>query len=146
MQEVAVGNRHDIAITLTSDAKSLDGVVVIGYGSKKKQSLTGAVSTVSGEVLQSRPITSVLAGLQGQISGTFIQRYSGQPGSEDYNLNVRGPSSVNGAGSPLVLIDGVVGNLSLLNPADVETISVLKDAQASYLRSPCCRGRFISYY
>jgi TonB-linked SusC/RagA family outer membrane protein len=142
-QEVTISNRGSLTITLITDSKSLDGVVVIGYGSKKKQTLTGAVSTVSGDVLQTRPINNVLAGLQGEISGTFIQRYSGQPGEESYNLNVRGASSINGAGSPLVLIDGVVGSLDLLNPADIESISVLKDAQASIYGARAAGGVFL---
>ncbi|WP_121357284.1 SusC/RagA family TonB-linked outer membrane protein [Flavisolibacter nicotianae] len=130
-QEVVVNAATPLSITLVSDPKSMEGVVVIGYGTKKKQFLTGAVSTVGSEVFQSRPVTNALAALQGEVAGTTIQRYSGQPGSEDFNLNVRGPSSKNGAASPLVLIDGIEGNLYLLNPSDIESISVLKDAQAS---------------
>ena len=142
-EEVVVDNRTEYSVTMIGDVRSLEGVVVIGYGSKKKQYLTGAVSTVGAEVLQSKPITNSLAALQGEIPGTYIQRYSGQPGSEDYNLNVRGPSSKNGAGSPLVLIDGVVGSLDLLNPADIESISVLKDAQASIYGARAAGGVFL---
>lgn len=142
-QEVVAGDNSTIDITLVTDVNSLEGVVVIGYGTRKKQNLTGAVSTVGSEVLQSRPITNALSALQGEIPGTFIQRYSGQPGSEDFNLNVRGPSSKNGAGSPLVLIDGVVGSLDLINPADIESISVLKDAQASIYGARAAGGVFL---
>ncbi|MGZ3959201.1 MAG: carboxypeptidase-like regulatory domain-containing protein, partial [Flavisolibacter sp.] len=100
-QESVVDGRNGYTIIMNVDAKSLDDVVVVGYGTKKKQFLTGAVSSVGSEVLQSKPITNAFAALQGEIPGTFIQRYSGQPGAEDFNLNVRGPSSKNGAGSPL---------------------------------------------
>jgi len=142
-QEIVIDNRTDYNITLDTDVQSLENVVVIGYGSKKKQNLTGAVSTVGSEVFQSKPITTTLPALQGEIPGTYIQRYSGQPGSEDYSLNVRGPSSTNGAASPLVLIDGLEGNLNLLNPADIESISVLKDAQASIYGARAAGGVFL---
>lgn len=146
-QETAIDERTVYDITLATDVKMIENVVVIGYGTKKKQHLTGAVSTVGSEVFQSKPITSTLPALQGQISGTFIQRYSGQPGSEDYTLNVRGPSSVSSANgsvpSPLVLIDGFEGNLNLLNPADIESISVLKDAQASIYGARGAGGVFL---
>jgi TonB-linked SusC/RagA family outer membrane protein len=142
-QELVVDNRSNYSITLINQAREMENVVVIGYGSKKKEFLTGAVSTVNAEVFQSRPITNAFAALQGEVSGTYIQRYSGQPGSEDFNLNVRGPSSINGAASPLVLIDGVVGNLALLNPSDIESISVLKDAQASIYGARAAGGVFL---
>lgn len=141
--ETVVDQRSSYDIIMVAEVQSMENVVVIGYGAKKKQFLTGAVSTVSGEVLQSRPITNALSALQGEIPGTFIQRYSGQPGSEDFNLNVRGPSSTNGAASPLVLIDGLEGNLNLLNPADIESISVLKDAQASIYGARAAGGVFL---
>ena len=142
-QEVVISDRTTLNITLVANTTSLENVVVIGYGTKKKENLTGAISTVTSEVLQSKPIINTLAALQGEIPGTFIQRYSGQPGVEGYDLNVRGPSSKNGAGSPLVLIDGVVGSLDLLNPADIESISVLKDAQASIYGARAAGGVFL---
>ena len=147
LQEVKITGSTPLQIVMVSEAKALEEVVVIGYGTKKKENLTGAVSTVGSEVLQSRPITSTLQALQGEIPGTFIQRYSGQPGSEDYSLNVRGASSVSAADgtipSPLVLIDGLEGNLNLLNPADIESISVLKDAQASIYGARAAGGVFL---
>lgn len=142
-QEITVSGRTVIDIQLVPSAKLIDQVVIVGYGARKKQNITGAVSTVTAEVLQSRPITNALSALQGEIPGTFIQRYSGQPGVEGYNLNVRGPSSKNGASSPLVLIDGVIGSLDLLNPADIESISVLKDAQASIYGARAAGGVFL---
>lgn len=142
-QEVAVDDRMVYTITMNIDARAMDDIVVVGYGTRRKQFLTGSVSTVNSEVFKSRPAVNSLSSLQGEIPGTFIQRYSGQPGSEDFNLNVRGPSSKNGAGSPLVLIDGVVGSLELLNPADIESISVLKDAQASIYGARAAGGVFL---
>jgi TonB-linked SusC/RagA family outer membrane protein len=142
-QELVIGDQSEYSITLSPNAKALDDVVVVGYGTRRKTSLTGAVSTVNAEVFQSRPITNAFAALQGEVPGTYIQRYSGQPGSEDFNLNVRGPSSINGAASPLVLIDGIEGNLALLNPSDIESISVLKDAQASIYGARGAGGVFL---
>ena len=78
---------------MVTEAKALENVVVIGYGTKKKENLTGAVSTVTSQVLQSRPITNTLAGIQGEVPGLTVQRTTGQPGSEQYDLNVRGASS-----------------------------------------------------
>ncbi|MGZ5189363.1 MAG: SusC/RagA family TonB-linked outer membrane protein [Flavisolibacter sp.] len=142
-QEMAVDSRTDYSVTLATDVHSMENVVVIGYGTKRKQFLTGAVSTIGAEAFQSKPVTNAYAALQGEVPGVFITRYSGQPGSEDFNLNVRGPSSKNGAGTPLVLVDGVVGSLDLLNPADIESISVLKDAQASIYGARAAGGVFL---
>jgi TonB-linked SusC/RagA family outer membrane protein len=142
-QEVVLGNRTDLNIILSKDIKSLESVVVIGYGTKKKQYLTGSVSTVGAEVLQSKPITNAMSALQGEIPGVTIQRSSGQPGIEGYDLNVRGASSTNGGNSPLVLIDGIAGNLDLLSPDDIESISVLKDAAASIYGARAANGVMI---
>lgn len=130
-QEIAVDNRTTIDVMLAADIRTLNEVVVVGYGEKKRANLTGAVESVGSEVLESRPITNTMAAIQGVIPGLVIQRASGQPGTEGFNLNIRGFSSANGSNAPLVLIDGVAGSLDLLNPADIESISVLKDASAS---------------
>lgn len=139
-QEVAIGNRTSLNVILATDVKSLESVVVIGYGTRKKQSLTGAVSTVGSEVIKSKPVTNAVAALQGEVPGLVIQRSSGQPGSEGFNLNVRGYSSTNGGNSPLVLIDGIAGSFDLLNPDDIESISVLKDASASIYGARAANG------
>jgi len=131
LQEVKITGSAPLHIVMLTESKALENVVVIGYGTKKKENLTGAVSTVTSQVLQSRPITNTLAGIQGEVPGLTVQRSTGQPGSEGYDLNVRGASSTNGGNSPLVLIDGVSGSLDLLNPDDIESITVLKDASAS---------------
>jgi len=134
----------DLALSLQKLASNMEEVVVIGYGTKKRQYLTGAVSTVTSEVLQSRPITATLAGLQGEIPGLVVQRSSGQPGTEGFDLNVRGVSSTNGGNSPLVLIDGIAGgNLDLLNPDDIESVAILKDASASIYGARAAGGVMI---
>jgi TonB-linked SusC/RagA family outer membrane protein len=108
----------------------IDEVVVVGYATQKKVHLTGAVSQVSGKEITSRISTSVVTALQGQMPGVNVLRASGQPGSENNGLRVRGFSSVNDV-SALILIDGVEGSLTYLNPDDVESISVLKDAASA---------------
>jgi TonB-linked SusC/RagA family outer membrane protein len=143
-QRVAIDSRSVYNLTLTSDAKAMEDVVVIGYGTKKKQYLTGAVSTVGAEVFKSRPTASAMAALQGQVPGVTIQRESGQPGVEGYSLNVRGYSSTAGHGnSPLVLVDGVEGDLNHINPDDIESISTLKDAEASIYGARAAGGVMI---
>ena len=132
-QEI-VWNGQPINITLQDDTKLLDEVVVVGYGTQKKVNLTGAVSMVDSEVLASRPVSNVSQALQGQIPGLNMS-VSSSGGSLDatMNFNIRGTGTL-GSGSsasPLVLIDGVEGDMNTLNPNDIENISVLKDASSS---------------
>ncbi len=123
---------------------SLDDLVVVGYGTQKKTNLTGAVSVVSKEVMENRPVTNSVAALQGAAPGLVVTRSSGQPGQEGYNMNIRGLSSLNGTNGPLVVIDGVAGgDLSLLNPYDIESISVLKDASAAAIYGAQASGGVI---
>lgn len=116
------------------DSELLDEVVVVGYGTQKKATLTGAVASVSGDVLESRPVSNTAIGLQGQIPGLTITRTSARPGDEDMTIQLRGASSTNKV-EPLVIIDGVpaISNteFSSLNPNDIENVSVLKDASAA---------------
>ena len=116
-------------IFLREDDKTLQEVVVVGYGTQKKANLSGAVTAIDGEKVAAKPSTDVLSALQGEMPGVAILRSSGEPGSETSGLRIRGFSSANST-STLVLIDGVEGDLSLLNADDVESISVLKDAAA----------------
>ena len=130
-QDVSVGNKNNLNIRLKEDAQTLDEVVVVGYGTQKKTNLSGAISKASSEIIEAKPAANLISALQGEIPGLLIQRASGQPGNESFDLNVRGASSTNGGNSPLILIDGVPGDLNLVNPQDVSQISVLKDASAS---------------
>jgi TonB-linked SusC/RagA family outer membrane protein len=146
-QEVDVKNKTTINIRLKPGVKELgEQVVVVGYGTRKRQFLTGSVSTVDSSVIKSRPIANTLTALQGEIPGVTIQRSSGQPGQEQFSLNVRGystASTTNEGNTPLVLIDGVAGSLDLLNPDDIESISVLKDASASIYGARAANGVMI---
>ncbi len=130
-QDVKVGNNEKVNIRLKEDTQTLEEVVVVGYGVQKKTNLSGAVSKASSEIIEAKPATNLISALQGEIPGLLIQRASGQPGNEAFDLNVRGASSTNGGNAPLVLIDGIPGDLNLVNPQDVSQISVLKDAAAS---------------
>lgn len=114
---------------MSEDAKALEEVVVVGYGSQKKVNLTGSIGKVDSKVLESRPITSTTSALQGTIPNLQITNSSGEPG-QSASINVRGTTSING-GSPLVLVDGVEMSLDLVNPNDIENVTVLKDAAAS---------------
>ena len=132
-QEI-VWDGQPLKITLLEDTQMLDEVVVVGYGTQKKVNLTGAVSMVDSEVLQSRPVANVSQALQGQIPGLNMS-VSNNGGSLDgtMSFNIRGAGTI-GSGSsasPLVLIDGVEGDMNALNPNDIENISVLKDASSS---------------
>ncbi|WP_290091592.1 TonB-dependent receptor [uncultured Bacteroides sp.] len=126
---VVANNSNELVIVLEEDSKTLDEVVVVGYGTQKKVNLTGAVASVSSDALESRPITNLSQGLQGMIGNLNISASNGSPG-KGYGFNVRGTTSINSAG-PLVLVDGVQMDPNLVNPADVESVSVLKDAASA---------------
>ena len=142
-QEIAVASQTTLDVSLVEDVTQLGEVVVVGYGEKRREQLTGAVGTITSDVLESRPITNTMAAIQGAMPGLIVQRSSGQPGAEDFKINVRGFSSIGGGNSPLILIDGIAGSLDLLNPADIESISVLKDASASIYGARAANGVFI---
>lgn len=126
-QEVAVGNQTQINVQLEEDVTALEEVVVIGYGQQKKVNVVGSVDQVTQESLEGRPSMNVTQALQGVSPGLIIQQPNSEPGART-NLNIRGISTL-GNNSPLVVIDGIVGgDINLLNPSDIESISVLKDA------------------
>lgn len=128
-QVITAQNATPISITLKEDTKTLEEVVVVGYGTQKKVNLTGAVESVGAETLENRPIRSATDALQGAVSGLTVQSGSGQPGSFA-SFKIRGNTSVNSGGA-LVIIDGLPGDINLVNPQDIESISVLKDAASA---------------
>ncbi|MFC0321857.1 MULTISPECIES: SusC/RagA family TonB-linked outer membrane protein [Olivibacter] len=131
-QEIPVHNETLFEITLVPDAAALDEVVVVGYGTQKKVNLTGAVAAISSEELTTRQAPNTTSLLQGRAPGVQITQNSGQPGAENANIQIRGMGTFSGAGNnPLILIDGVEGNLNNLNPNVIENISVLKDAASA---------------
>ena len=128
-QEVKVGNDAVIDVALREDNEMLDEVVVIGYGVQKKKLVTGATAQVKGEEIAKLNTTNPLQAMQGQMPGVSIMSTSGQPGS-DMKVSIRGLGTI-GNSSPLYLIDGVGGDIATLNPADIESIDVLKDAASA---------------
>jgi TonB-linked SusC/RagA family outer membrane protein len=130
--EEEIGSRTVIDLVLEEDITALQEIVVVGYGTQKKINLSGAVDQVEARALESRPIASISQGLQGLVPNLNIDFVSGEPG-QAANINIRGFTSING-GEPMILIDGVPANaaeLNRLSPADVESISVLKDASSA---------------
>lgn len=127
--EIRVGNTQQVSIRLREEVLALDEVVVVGYGTQRKVNLTGAISVVDSEQIKDRPSSSLINLLQGAVPNLNINMTSGRPGGSG-TLNIRGATSING-GSPLVLIDGAEGSLDQINPNDVASVSVLKDASAS---------------
>ena len=133
-QEVKYTGQESINIQLKEDSKTLDEVVVVGFGTQKKLNLTGSVSMVDAEVIESRPVQNVSQALQGVVPGlNFSVNTGGGTLDNQLNFNIRGAGTIgDGSGSsPLVLIDGIEGNMNTVNPNDIETISVLKDAAAA---------------
>ena len=130
-KDVSVQGNTLLEITLQSASTNVEEIVVAGFGTQKKENLTGAVSSIQmSDVVGSRPITSLSSGLSGQAPGLSVTQGSGRPGADGGSLRVRGQGTLNNA-NPLVVIDGVVGDMNLINPQDVESISVLKDAASA---------------
>ena len=131
-ERIPIDNRTTIDVTLTPDVLTLSEVVVVGYGTQKKTSMTSAVSTISSDEVVSRQAPNTISLLQGRTPGLQIVQNSALPGSESNQIRIRGQGTFSSAGSnPLVLIDGVEGKLELLNPNVIEDISVLKDAASA---------------
>ncbi|WP_050708680.1 SusC/RagA family TonB-linked outer membrane protein [Dysgonomonas sp. HGC4] len=134
-QEITVGSQKELHVTLKEDLQLLDEVVVVGYGTQKKVNVTGSVSVVNPDIIENRPITNVSQALQGVVPGLNFSVNSSNGGAlnSSMNVNIRGSGTI-GSGSkasPLILIDGIEGDMNSLNPNDIASISVLKDAASS---------------
>ena len=130
-QEVAVNGRKTINVTLADNSEMLNDVVVVAYGTQKKVSVTGAVASVSTKQLKESPTSNFVGSLTGKLPGLTTVQTSGQPGAENYNIYLRGAGTTNGQ-NPLILIDGVPrDNITSLDPNEIESLSVLKDASAT---------------
>lgn len=139
-QEHTVGQRSILDVRMVVDQKALEEVVVVGYGTVRKSDLTGSVGTVKAEVLQERPVSSLNQGLSGRIAGVNVSSNSGRPGGRA-NIRIRGASSISVSNNPLYVIDGVILNavdmqngstpIDYLNPNDIASIEVLKDASST---------------
>ncbi|WP_460636764.1 TonB-dependent receptor [Larkinella harenae] len=131
-QEIAVGNQTNLSIQLAPDQKTLEEVVVMGYGTVQKKDLTGAVATVQGDAITTRKTTQISQALQGAVPGVTVTRSSNAPGATA-TIRVRGITTISEAGAnPLIILDGVpIDDINSINPNDVENISVLKDAASA---------------
>lgn len=139
-QEIDVNNRSNIDVTLQTDVKALNEVVVVGYGTQRKIETTGSIASVKASDLVQTPVANVAQGLQARVSGIQINQNSGAPGG-NVSVRIRGTNSINGASEPLYVVDGIqisngggindVSPLSTINPNDIESVEVLKDASAS---------------
>ena len=130
-QEMKVDGKSTVNVKLEEETIGLDEVVAIGYGTVKKQNLTGSVAKIKNEALQERTITTLGEGLTGQIAGLRAREVSGAPGSE-LSISIRGINTVNASNAPLYILDGIaVGSMKDINPSDVASIEVLKDASSS---------------
>lgn len=129
-QEIAINGKSSVNIVLEEDTEMLDEIVVIGYGSMKKKDLTGAVAAIRGEKLSARKTTQLSTALQGSIAGVMVTRDNNAPGAAASTIRVRGITTISDS-SPLVIIDGIPGDIDDVNPNDVESMSVLKDASSA---------------
>ncbi|MDR1719847.1 MAG: TonB-dependent receptor [Dysgonamonadaceae bacterium] len=127
-KEIAVGNAKELRISLEEDTRVLEEVVVIGYGTAKKRDLTGSISSINGAVVADKPSSNPLASLQGRVSGVQVVN-TGRAG-QDPQIRIRGTNSINGY-APLYIVDGLfTDNINYLNPSDIESIEILKDASS----------------
>ncbi len=130
-QEIPVGNRSTINVTMAEDAIGLEEVVAIGYGTQLKENVTGSMETAGSDQLENKPIVTVGQALQGELSGVTIRQANGRPASST-EIVIRGYGTFSNAGTnPLVLVDGIPGSLDAVNPNDIKNISVLKDAASA---------------
>ncbi|MEJ7912992.1 MAG: SusC/RagA family TonB-linked outer membrane protein [Chitinophagaceae bacterium] len=132
--DIAIGSRTAFDVELKTEDQALSEVVVVAYGTQRKEALTGSVGQVSAEDIKNRPIANITNALEGTIAGVVTSTASGQPGA-GLGIRVRGFGSINATSDPLYVVDGVpyVGNTANINPADVESITVLKDAASTAL-------------
>lgn len=131
-QEISVGDQTSINVTMLADAIGIEEVVAIGYGTIKKANLTGSISSMSVENIEGKSITQASQALTGQVSGISVRQFTSEPGKDQSNITVRGLGTFSGAGtSPLVLVDGIISDINWVNPNNIKSITVLKDAASA---------------
>jgi TonB-linked SusC/RagA family outer membrane protein len=138
--EVMVGANQSIAVKLVEDIRDLNQIVVVGYGTRSKRSLTGSIASVKADDIKATPVANLAQGLQGRVAGLDMRQNSGTPGG-NISIRIRGTNSINGTSEPLYVIDGIqisatsainaANPLSQINPADIESVEILKDATAT---------------
>lgn len=127
---VTIGSQTTFNISLSLDVSALNEVVVVGYGSREKINLTGSITSIKGDLINARPITQTSQALQGLAPGVFVNTNSGEPGNDNASIVIRGIGTLNNS-DPLVLIDGIEGPINSVNPIDIESVNVLKDAASA---------------
>src|SRR5690625_1041385 len=139
-QEVVLNGRSNISVVMVEDLQTLDEVVVVGYGTQKKATVTGAISVIDGEKIMESPAINYTNSLAGRLSGLTAINQSGEPGRDASTLRIRGVNTL-GDNAPLIVIDGIANrSMDRLDPADIESISVLKDASAAIYGSQAANG------
>lgn len=123
-------NGSPLEFVLKEDTQTLEEVVVVGYGVQKKANVTGAVASIDSKAIEARPVSSISAAIAGQMPGVTAIQTSGAPGSQGSSITIRGKNSINAA-SPLVIVDGVPGSMDTIDPSDIESLTVLKDAASA---------------
>lgn len=141
-QNMPVGDGKNLRVVLVEDTQKIDEVVVVAYGAQKKVNLTGAVASVNSEEIQNRSYTNVQQAIQGQIPGLTVTQTGGQPGNEAMNMSIRGKSTFS-SNDPLVIVDGQAISMANLNPQDIESVTVLKDAAAAAIYGARASGGVI---
>lgn len=140
MQEISVDGKTDINVTLVEEAIGLDEVVAVGYGTAKKATLTGSLSTTKGDVIKQSPSTNLSNNLVGRLPGLTAVNRSGEPGNDGAVLRIRGSNTL-GDNSPLIVVDGIAGrSMERIDPSDIESITVLKDASAAIYGAQAANG------
>ena len=131
-KEVHVDGRTHLTITLLEDAKALDEVVVVGYGTARKSDVTGSIASVQGGVMREVPAANISYALQSRIAGVDMTQTSSQPGA-NMQIRIRGTRSLTASNDPLIVLDGIpfMGNLSDINPSDIKSMDILKDASST---------------
>lgn len=129
-QEVEVNGRQSIDVVLIEDLQTLEEVVVVGYGTQRRKDLTGAVVSVASDVVETRAVLSIADALVGKVSGVNVTSLDGEPGSRQ-RINIRGATSINADNEPLYIIDGFPSEVNFVNPAEILTIDILKDAAST---------------
>ncbi len=139
-QEITIGNRTELEVSLVVDEKKLDEMVVIGYGSVKKENIIGSITAISSESVTSSPVGNVSNALAGKLPGATFMQSSGEPGNDHAAIRIRGNSTL-GNNSPLIVVDGILGrDLNSLHPDDIASITVLKDASAAIYGARAANG------
>lgn len=141
-QEVAVDNKTKIDVIMEEESIGLEEVVAIGYGTQRKINLTGSVGRIVSKEIEARPITNIAQALQGKVPGLLVNQIGGQPGGEQIRIKVRGESTFS-TNDPLIIVDGIAMSLENLNPHDIESVSILKDAASAAIYGARASGGVI---